>query len=369
MLKTVSSVANALGALNYQGTWNASTNTPTLASGVGTQGDYYVVSVSGATDLDGITNWGVGDWAAFNGSVWQRVEGGADGNFVNLDVTGTTTLNGATLATGDLEVSAGGLSLDKSDNAAVTVKRGGTTVAMLGDTGSGNAGDLLLWNSSGGLTTNITGRAVDSYINSGGGLAIATTTASGFKLRVSGTAKIENDLTVTGDVIIATSGNGIDFSATAGTGTSELFDDYEEGDWTPTLQATDGAFNSVTYDTLTGGKYTKIGNVVHIQCYMRTDALDNTVGRSGDVVIEGLPFASVTASTGINGHSAFSVGITSAFAGENPSMSFVGGGGQTGMQLMYQTAADGNTSNLKPSDLGTGVNSNIVLISGTYTSA
>ena len=92
MLKTVSSVANALGALNYKGTWNASTNTPTLASGVGTQGDYYVVSVAGSTNLDGITNWGVGDWATFNGSVWQRVEGGADGNFVNLDVTNNANI-------------------------------------------------------------------------------------------------------------------------------------------------------------------------------------------------------------------------------------------------------------------------------------
>jgi len=35
MLKTVSSIANAIGALNYTGTWNASTNTPTLASGSG----------------------------------------------------------------------------------------------------------------------------------------------------------------------------------------------------------------------------------------------------------------------------------------------------------------------------------------------
>jgi hypothetical protein len=100
MLKTVSSVANALGALNYKGTWNASTNTPALASGVGTKGDYYVVSVAGATDLDGITNWGVGDWATFNGSVWQRVEGGADGNFVNLDVTGTATMGGLTVDAG-----------------------------------------------------------------------------------------------------------------------------------------------------------------------------------------------------------------------------------------------------------------------------
>ena len=94
MLKTVSSVANALGALNYKGTWNANANTPTLASGVGTQGDYYVVSVAGATDLDGITNWGIGDWAAFNGSIWQRLEGGADGNFVNLTVSGLATFNG-----------------------------------------------------------------------------------------------------------------------------------------------------------------------------------------------------------------------------------------------------------------------------------
>jgi hypothetical protein len=47
--------AAVLGALSYQGTWNASTNTPTLASGVGTKGYYYVVSVAGSTNLDGIT--------------------------------------------------------------------------------------------------------------------------------------------------------------------------------------------------------------------------------------------------------------------------------------------------------------------------
>ena len=86
--------AATLGALKYAGTWNASTNTPTLASGVGVQGQYYVVSVAGSTNLDGVTNWGVGDWAVFNGSVWQRVEGGADGNFVNLSVTGTATVSG-----------------------------------------------------------------------------------------------------------------------------------------------------------------------------------------------------------------------------------------------------------------------------------
>lgn len=96
MLKTVSTITNALGALNYKGTWNASTNSPALSSGAGTKGDYYVVSVAGTTSLDGISNWGVGDWATFNGSVWQRVEGGADLNGVNLSVSGTTTLSALT---------------------------------------------------------------------------------------------------------------------------------------------------------------------------------------------------------------------------------------------------------------------------------
>lgn len=92
MLKAVSSTTNAIGALNYKGTWNASTNTPTLASGVGTKGDYYQVSVAGTTSLDGLSNWGVGDVAAFNGTTWQRIEGGADLNGVNLTVTGASNV-------------------------------------------------------------------------------------------------------------------------------------------------------------------------------------------------------------------------------------------------------------------------------------
>jgi hypothetical protein len=74
MLKTVSSFINNIGALVYKGTWNAATNTPTLASGVGGKGDYYYVSVPGTTNLDGITDWKVGDFAVFNGTVWQKVD-------------------------------------------------------------------------------------------------------------------------------------------------------------------------------------------------------------------------------------------------------------------------------------------------------
>ena len=97
MLKTASSVINALGALVYQGTWDANANSPTLTSSVGTKGSYYVVSVAGTTTLNGISTWSVGDWAVFNGSVWQKVDGGTSESFINLTVTGT-----ANIATGNV---------------------------------------------------------------------------------------------------------------------------------------------------------------------------------------------------------------------------------------------------------------------------
>ena len=71
---TTTSWASVTGVLNYQGTWNASTNTPTLASSTGTNGYYYVVATAGSTNLNGITDWQIGDWLLFNGSVWQKID-------------------------------------------------------------------------------------------------------------------------------------------------------------------------------------------------------------------------------------------------------------------------------------------------------
>jgi hypothetical protein len=86
--------AAVLGALSYQGTWNASTNTPTLTSSVGTKGYYYVVNVAGSTNLNGITDWVVGDWAVFNGTAWQKVDNTDAVTSVN-GYTGTVVLTAA----------------------------------------------------------------------------------------------------------------------------------------------------------------------------------------------------------------------------------------------------------------------------------
>ena len=63
-----------IGTLSYQGGWNASTNVPALVSSVGTNGYYYVVTTAGSTNLNGITDWAIGDWAIFNGTVWQKID-------------------------------------------------------------------------------------------------------------------------------------------------------------------------------------------------------------------------------------------------------------------------------------------------------
>lgn len=66
--------------VQFKGTWDANTNTPTLADGVGNIGDVYRTSVAGTQDLgSGSQDFKVGDWVTYNGSIWERSDyiGGA----------------------------------------------------------------------------------------------------------------------------------------------------------------------------------------------------------------------------------------------------------------------------------------------------
>lgn len=67
--------AGYVGGLNYQGTWNATTNTPTIpVAAAGNKGSYYKVATDGATNIDGTTDWKIGDWIVSNGTIWDKID-------------------------------------------------------------------------------------------------------------------------------------------------------------------------------------------------------------------------------------------------------------------------------------------------------
>jgi hypothetical protein len=80
-----------------------------------------------------------------------------------------------------------------------------------------------------------------------------------------------------------------------GTGTANALDDYEEGDWTPTLTGSSSNPTVSAYQ-YQKGKYTKIGRTVHAHIYLRIAGGDMS-GGSGDGRITGLPFASSNTDT------------------------------------------------------------------------
>jgi hypothetical protein len=83
------------------------------------------------------------------------------------------------------------------------------------------------------------------------------------------------------------SGKGIDFSATAGTGTSELLDDYEEGTWTPVVA--DASSGGNTASGTFYGHYTKVGNLVTITGSLR-DINTSGMTTGNPIYVQGLPY-------------------------------------------------------------------------------
>lgn len=67
----VSQLPNSI--MEYQGNWNASTNTPSLVDGTGNAGDVYKTSVAGTRNFgSGALIFEVGDYAIYNGSTWEK---------------------------------------------------------------------------------------------------------------------------------------------------------------------------------------------------------------------------------------------------------------------------------------------------------
>jgi hypothetical protein len=154
---------------------------------------------------------------------------------------------------------------------------GGLTLGQGQVTGADNI--ALVWNNANAPLTFGTNGTERMRIHASSGVSIGDTTDSG-----AGNLRLG-----TGNLIIGTSGKGIDFSVTpdgSGTTTSELFADYEEGTFTPTYAFTGGG-GSITHSATQFGTYRKIGKMVYCTIVMSTTSA--TLG-TGDVQIDGLPY-------------------------------------------------------------------------------
>jgi len=175
------------------------------------------------------------------------------------------------------------------------------TSKLTGNVGIGTAPSTEALTVAGKVTSTTSGYTVNStyplfgYYNVGPVGYVQAPASGNFEVWADSTgaiAKFKDNLDVeivSGNLVIGTSGKGIDFSATSGTGTSELFDDYEEGTWTPSVSSTLGTITTVGGVV---GRYVKVGRVVH--AFWQVAITTNGTG-AGAITISSLPFAASNA--------------------------------------------------------------------------
>jgi hypothetical protein len=134
--------------------------------------------------------------------------------------------------------------------------------------------------------------------------------------------------------------------------------EIEEGTWTPILATHVGNLESVTYNSATFGTYVKIGKVVHIRGWLKTDAV--TIGAAvGYATIGGFPFAADANWAALN------VAYSKGWATNNPD-GLIKIHNNTAAYLIYKPTANGDSAQLGSGDIATGANGNEIHFSGTY---
>ena len=180
------------------------------------------------------------------------------------------------------------------------------------------------------------------------------------------------DVTVsTGNLVIGTSGKGIDFTAKtpsesgAGSVSSSVLNDYEEGTFTPVYSDDDG--DAITNLVGQTGSYIKVGKLIYISGSLRTQSSSSTTGVSGNLNISGLPFTSdaVQGQVTFWTHETASAYNTPA---QLPRASPVVIGGAV-INIYKYSGSGGRTIRYLVSDLNMDGNSNFMFFSGTYEQA
>ena len=287
---------------------------------------------------------------------WRWVEIQDFGTAATADVTtsNTDTTAGRLLKVGDFGLGAPNLFVNSDFNTytvnGIYNQSGLGTVNAPSGSGAGN---LLVMNYAGNATL----RVSQLYIGINGRAWVrgsnVGTWSTWTEIYHTGNT---GDLTVnTGNLVIGTSGKGIDFSAAGGSAagsTSAVLDDYEEGTWTPAITF-GGANVGLTY-TLRSGRYTKIGNIVSVQIGIDINSKGSS---TGSMKVTGLPFP-----VPVGGYGSHPLAIEMAgFTGLTGAPASAAEENSTTVRLS-QSSATGNDAAITDANAGSGY----FQISGTY---
>jgi len=168
--------------------------------------------------------------------------------------------------------------------------------------------------------------------------------------------------TGSGSEICRITPHGLSFDGNAA---ADSLDDYEEGEWTPTFDAPDQSSTTFGHHRQ-HGYYTKIGNIVHVACYIQGYTASNDGGGSNDgLVITGLPFtvAPLPSTSNVRHAASFALGsryrvicddlVCNAF-------------GNTTVAKLWEPSSGNTMGQLKTNDITARGGTNEILFSGSY---
>jgi len=218
--------------MEYKGTWNASTNTPTLANGTGDTGDIYICNVAGTVNFGaGPITFAVGDYVIYSGTIWQR-SSGAVGTVTSVaaSITGNSvTISGSPVTT------SGTLAFAFAGTGAQYIKGDGTLATFPNTIDQAKNLITEVYNSTGATLT----KGTVVYINGGQGNlpTVTKALASGDSTSAQTYGIVQADITNNNNGFVVVAGRLADIDTSAfSVGTQLYLSSTTAGAYTSTKQ-------------------------------------------------------------------------------------------------------------------------------------